>query len=218
MLQNKGIMALPPKKMREVVFQLLYSHDTGRSEEQSSVSLLMKELQMARSSIYQAMDKASCIHQSLQEIDATITETVHSYAFDRIQSVERNILRLAIFELMIDKTVPPKVAIAEAMRLARKFSTPESANFVNAILDNIYKGILGEAPELETIEKSAREIEVLEQLVRQRAIDLISSNDPAQRNTDADTGIEGIASAMSEELGAVDGVFRLTESRSKLKH
>lgn len=169
-------MALPPQKMREVVFQLLYSHDTGRSEEQGSVTLLMKELQMARSSIYQAMEKASSIHQSLEEIDAAITETVHSYAFDRIQSVERNILRLAIFELMIDKTVPPKVAISEAMRLARKFSTPESANFVNAILDNIYKGMVGETRELEAIEKSAREIEVLEEIVRQNNV-LISPTD-----------------------------------------
>lgn len=177
MIQIKGTMALPPQKMREIVFQLLYSHDTGRSEELSSVALLMKELQMARSSVYQAMGKASSILQSLEEIDATITETVHSYAFDRIQSVERNILRLAIFELMIDKTVPPKVAISEAMRLARKFSTPESANFVNAILDNIYKGMLGETRELETIDRSAREIEILEQLVRQQAIALNSSID-----------------------------------------
>ena len=167
MIQYKGTMALPPQKMREVVFQLLYSNDTGSSEEQSSISLLMKELKMARSCIYQAMDKTSLIHQSLQEIDTVIAETVQSYAFDRIQSVERNILRLAVFELTIDKTIPPKVTIAEAMRLARKFSTPESANFINAVLDNIYKGILGELPQLEMIEKSAHEIEVLEQLVRQ---------------------------------------------------
>lgn len=160
-------MALPPQKMREVVFQLLFSLDIGSSEDHSSISLMMQELQMSRSSIRQAMDKATSILLSLQEIDAKIVDTVQSYAFDRIQTVERNILRLAIFELTSDITIPPKVAIAEAMRLARKFSTPESANFVNAILDNIYKSMLGELAEPESIEKSARDIEALEQLVCQ---------------------------------------------------
>lgn len=183
-------MALPAKKMREVVFQLLYSNDTGSTEEQNSVSLLMKELQMARTGIYKAKEKVASIHQNLQEIDALITETVQSYAFDRIQSVERNILRLAIFELKFDESVPAKVSIAEAMRLARKFSTPESANFINAVLDNIYKGMRGESPELETIENSAREMEFLDRLVREGTG--FSSVDEAIAD-------EGIASAIPSE-------------------
>lgn len=158
-------MALPPQKMREAVFQLLFSYDTGFSEEQNSIALVMKELQIARSNAYQALEKAALINQKLPEIDICIGEAVHSYAFERIQSVERNILRLAIFELKMDQTIPPKVVISEAMRLARKFSTPESANFINAILDNIYKRMLGEKVESHTLDKSVRDIEFLEQIV-----------------------------------------------------
>ncbi len=160
-------MAIPQAKLREIVFQLLYSHDTGRTEEQSSIALLMKELQVARSGVHQAMIKANAIQQNLPEIDAAITKAVHSYTFDRIQLVERNILRLGVFELIIEKTTPPKVSISEAMRLGRKFASPESANFINAILDNIYKQIIGENPAFDSIEQSVKEMEVKEKIIPQ---------------------------------------------------
>jgi N utilization substance protein B len=53
--------------------------------------------------------------------------------------VERNLLRLGAYEIYFSKSVPPKVAISEAVRLARKFASSESANFINAILDALYK-------------------------------------------------------------------------------
>ena len=61
------------------------------------------------------------------------------YDIDRIHSVERNVLRLGIYELFFDPEIPPKVAIAEAIRMSKKFGTPESVSYVNAIMDNIYK-------------------------------------------------------------------------------
>lgn len=160
-------MALPQSKLREIIFQLLYSHDTGRNEELGSIALLMRELQVSRSNVLQALAKASLVREQLSTIDAAIAKTAHGYAFERIQLVEKNILRLAIYELLFDKSIPPKVAISEAMRLARKFSTPESANFVNAILDSIYKESEGQTPEYKAIEESVREIEVQEQLIKQ---------------------------------------------------
>lgn len=157
-------MAIPQAKLREIVFQLLYSHDTGRTEEQCSISLLMKELQVARSAVFQALIKASDIQQHLTEIDAMIANTAQSYTFERIQLVERSILRLAIYELTIEKTTPPKVSIAEAMRLGRKFATPEAANFINAILDAIYKKMVGEVPTQDAIEDSIKEMEAIENI------------------------------------------------------
>lgn len=70
-----------------------------------------------------------------------ITEHSTSYEFERIPRIERNVLRLGVYEIMYDSDIPPKVAIAEAIRLTRKFATPESATFVNAILDSILKSI-----------------------------------------------------------------------------
>lgn len=158
-------MALPQAKLREIIFQLLYSRDVGRSEESNSIALLMKELHVTRSGVYLALSKASELQNHQDEIDATITKAVQGYTFARIQSVERCILRLATYELTIEKTNPPKVIITEAMRLARKFSTPESSNFINAVLDAIYKSTLGTPLTFEAIATSVQEMEAQELLV-----------------------------------------------------
>jgi len=55
--------------------------------------------------------------------------------------VDRNILRIAVFELLFEKTLPPPIIIDEAIEIARKFSGDEAAVFVNGILDGIYKSL-----------------------------------------------------------------------------
>ncbi len=68
-----------------------------------------------------------------------IAQTAFGYEFDRIPHVERAVLRLGIYELYFSNEVPPKVAISEAVRLAKKFATIESSRFINGILDALYK-------------------------------------------------------------------------------
>jgi N utilization substance protein B len=158
-------MALPQAKLREIIFQLLYSRDVDRSAESCSIALLMKELHVTRSGVYLALSKAAELQSHQDEIDATITKAVQGYTFARIQSVERCILRLATYELTVEKTTPPKVVITEAMRLGRKFATPESANFINAVLDAIYKTTLGSPLTFEAIETTVQEMEAQELLI-----------------------------------------------------
>ncbi len=132
-------MALPPQKFREIVFQLLYSHDMSKTNDDDMLRLMMAELAVTKQIVTAAQTRMRAVIAHQSEIDDLIAAASLSYAFERIPSVERNILRLGVFEMVFDKEVPPKAALAEAIRLARKFSTPESASFVNAILDNIYK-------------------------------------------------------------------------------
>ncbi len=152
-------MAIPQTKFREIVFQLLYSYDTGHSEEEDLTELLMKELAVTKNSLRLANLKVDQIYNLKDEIDKTIANVSQSYAFDRIQSVEKNILRLGTYELIYDDSIPAKVAIAEAMRLARKFGSPESASFVNAILDNLYKTSIGEPVHSAIIKQRLEELE-----------------------------------------------------------
>lgn len=151
-------MALPQEKLREIVFQMLYSFDVGKTEEANLVELMMKELAVTKKSVLEAQEKVQTIAAILQELDDMITAASKSYNFNRIQVVERNILRLGVYELFFDKSIPAKVAISEAVRLARKFGTPESAGFVNAILDALYKVSKGETVDPEAIAKSVREL------------------------------------------------------------
>jgi len=73
----------------------------------------------------------------LQEIDAVIQRHTENWRLGRLAVVDRNILRLAVFEFLSDSGTPDTVIINEALEIARKFSTQESALFVNGVLDSI---------------------------------------------------------------------------------
>jgi transcription antitermination protein NusB len=135
-------MAVPQQKIREIVFQLLYGHDWPATQNEELHSLLSKELKVSKKVVLEAQQRVNVILKHVEELDQIIAKTSEAYAFERIPSTERNILRLGTFELLFDSNVPSKVAIAESIRLARKFSTPESATFVNAIMDSLYKNSL----------------------------------------------------------------------------
>jgi N utilization substance protein B len=71
------------------------------------------------------------------EIDARIQKQVKNWALNRIAAVDRNVLRLAIYEMLHRDDIPPVVSINEAVDIAKKFSTAESGKFVNGVLDKI---------------------------------------------------------------------------------
>jgi transcription antitermination protein NusB len=123
------------QKNREILFYLLYSADFGGDEE--ATALIMQQLTVTRSEVRHAHEQMRAVREKQSQIDQLIKERSKEYDFERIGRVERTLLRLCSFELLFS-TVPPKVAIAEAIRLARKFAAPESAAFVNAVLDTIY--------------------------------------------------------------------------------
>ena len=123
-----------------MVFQMLYSYDFSDSDESDVIDMLMHELKVTKKSASDATRKVKAILERKNEIDEMIRPASTEYQLERISRVEKNILRLGIFEMYFDDAIPEKVAITEAIRLCRKFGTPESADFVNAILDCIYKG------------------------------------------------------------------------------
>ena len=78
-------------------------------------------------------------HQT--EIDELISQSLQNWTFDRIPRVDRNILRIAVYELLYQKDVPTNVVISEAVSLAETLSTAESSAFVNGTLATISKKI-----------------------------------------------------------------------------
>jgi N utilization substance protein B len=163
-------MSLPAQKFREVVFQMLYSYDIGRATDEDMLDLLSGELEVTKRSVKEAQVRVHDIVSNLSKIDELISNTSQSYEFERIQTVEKNILRLGIFEMLFDDSIPEKVAIAEAMRLARKFSTKEAATFVNAILDASLKASQGKQIERKELQASAEELNLIEEVSKEAAL------------------------------------------------
>ncbi|MBI3508637.1 MAG: transcription antitermination factor NusB [Chlamydiia bacterium] len=131
-------MALPAQKFREIVFQLLFCSDMSESEEREMIPFMMGELKVTKRVMLDAYARKGAIWGKKDEVDALIRQYAKEYAFERISRVEKNILRLSLYEMLLDESIPEKVAIAEGIRLTRKFGTAESAHFVNAILDAVY--------------------------------------------------------------------------------
>ena len=75
--------------------------------------------------------------QHRDAIDAQIKQLVKNWELHRIAAVDRNILRLAIFEMLHRDDIPPVVSINEAVDIAKKFSTQDSGKFVNGVLDKV---------------------------------------------------------------------------------
>lgn len=164
-------MAVPIQKFREIVFQILYSQDIARATDEHMIELLCNELAVTKKTVKEAINRVHQLRSHQEEIDKLIAKTSISYEFERIQSVERNILRLGVFEILHDDNIPTKVAIAEAMRLARKFSTKESSSFINAILDAIQKSQLGEKIDSTTLKVTAEELIQSEKTAHQASLE-----------------------------------------------
>ncbi len=83
------------------------------------------------------------VEKNQKDIDALITESAPDWPLEQITNIDRNVLRLGIYELKFANAqdVPPKVAINEAIELAKTFGGPSSGKFVNGVLGTIYKNM-----------------------------------------------------------------------------
>ena len=80
------------------------------------------------------------------DLDAIISRQADHWRLARMPIVDRNILRLALFELLHEPSTPRPVVIDEALEIAKRFSTPRSSQFINGILDGVLKSRKAEAP------------------------------------------------------------------------
>ena len=88
-----------------------------------------------------SLDLVKGIKENQIQIDELITNSLQNWTFDRIPRVDRNILRIAVYEILYQKDVPTNVVISEAVSLAESLSTAESSAFVNGTLGTISKKI-----------------------------------------------------------------------------
>jgi N utilization substance protein B len=132
-------MLLPKAKFREAVLQILYSWEVTSSQGEDLLILLMEQLKTTKKNMKEAEVRAGQVWEKKDLLDTKIQAASDAYALERISKVDLAILRLGIFELFFDEEIPEKVALAEGIRLSRKFSSPEAADFVQAILNEVLK-------------------------------------------------------------------------------
>ena len=131
-------MTLTPQKFREAVLLFLFSTDFSQGYS-DTVPLVMEELKTTKKNTDEAKLKAEFILTHFHDLDLLISKYYSAYDFHRIPYAEKNILRLAFFELVVEKILHYKVIISEAIRLTRKFASREAGAFINALLDQYVK-------------------------------------------------------------------------------
>lgn len=131
--------------MRSVAMQTLYQIDVADLWTSENLWGIIQEslyrLSEGVEDISYIKEVISGVLQNKDNIDQAITKYATGWIVDTIAPVERNILRLAIYEIehYNDKDIPPKVAINEAIELAKAFSGPAAGKFVNGVLGGLYK-------------------------------------------------------------------------------
>jgi N utilization substance protein B len=135
------------REAREAAVQFLFQRDLHLSGEQTGVEEFWA-LRPAPPNVRQfATELITGVLGNQQAIDEQIKKFLKNYEMNRVAAVDRNVLRVAVFEMLFCHDIPPVISINEAIEVAKKFGSQDSGRFVNGVLD----GIRGEIP------RSARE-------------------------------------------------------------
>ena len=132
-------------KARECALQMLYQWDITREPMDRVTGLFWQVRTSTDETRAMAERLARGAQADLARLDEEITRASHHWRFDRIASIDKNILRLAVHELMAEPETPSSVVIDEAVELAKRFGAADSPPFVNGVLDAIKTRVRGEA-------------------------------------------------------------------------
>jgi N utilization substance protein B len=122
---------------RERALQCLYQLDVGRHQGPETATLIWEHFHPDEKPSAYCHRLIQGVWSHREELDAYISRFSQHWRLERLAAVDRAILRLALFELLHCPEIPPKVAINEAVELAKRFGTEQSGAFINGILDSV---------------------------------------------------------------------------------
>jgi transcription antitermination protein NusB len=135
------------RKSRELALQMLFQADMGKQSAEQVRSSFWRERGDVETETRDFADGLFAVaSERAAEIDSMIERHAEHWRMDRMAAVDRNILRLGVAELLAYPETPRAVVINEALEIARRFSAPESVQFINGVLDSV-------ARELEALPK-----------------------------------------------------------------
>ena len=129
----------PRRRARAVALQTLYEFDTAHHDVESVLERHAEEEALDPRVVEFAGELVRGVLAHLDQIDAAIQSAAHhEWPLDQMAHIDKNILRLAIYEMMFDTAVPAKAAINEAVELAKTYGSDTSRRFVNGVLGTLF--------------------------------------------------------------------------------
>jgi transcription antitermination protein NusB len=127
------------RKARELALQMLYQHDLSGNTPDTIISTF-EDLQKSKPNTREFATRIfKGTVDNLQKIDEMIVQQADNWRLSRMAVVDRNIIRMSIYEFLHEEDTPKLVIIDEAIEIAKKFGTQKSSQFINGILDGILK-------------------------------------------------------------------------------
>jgi len=130
-------------KARECALQMLYQWDLTRAPMDEVASAFWRVRSGTDDTKAMAERLARGAQGHVSRLDGLIAEAATNWRFDRIAAVDRNLLRLAAYELDVERDTPPSVVIDEAVEIAKRFGEADSPSFVNGVLDAVRRMVRG---------------------------------------------------------------------------
>ena len=125
------------RKARAIALQVLYEVDSVGHDIERALSHLIADGRLSEEDAAFARDVVDGVTRNKEKIDQHIESFAPAWPVEQISIVDRNILRLAIFEILLNNNVPVKVAINEAVELAKMYGSDNSSKFINGVLGSI---------------------------------------------------------------------------------
>jgi N utilization substance protein B len=130
-------------RARDVAFQVLYQDDLNPQNNPAIGDRLLKRRLQFPLLVEFARELVAGVRRNRAELDELIARAAEHWSLERMAVTDRNILRLGAYEIL-HSDVPVRTAINEAVNLAKRYGTPQSAQFVNGILDRLMHERVGE--------------------------------------------------------------------------
>jgi len=130
------------RKLRELALQVLFQLDMTKQDAAQAFTQIEEHFTKRDEDHEFAERIVLGIVKHSKEIDHLIEQFSENWRIDRMSIIDRNILRMAIFELLYCEDIPPKVTINEAIDLGKRFGSEESGSFVNGLLDRIQSEVI----------------------------------------------------------------------------
>lgn len=137
------------RKSRELLLQMLFQADMGKQSRDQVRKTFWTERTDVEEEVRGFADDLFGIameEASSGRIDKLIEENAAHWRLERMAAVDRNVLRAAVAEMIGHPQTPKPIIINEALEIARKYSNPESINFINGVLDSVGKALSGRSP------------------------------------------------------------------------
>jgi len=142
------------RKARIIALQALYELDCSSHQPDEALARLLDEKPLPDDAVEFARSLMNGVLKNRKDIDDIIRRFAPAFPVEQIASIDRNILRLAIFEILFDNRVPVKAAINEAVELAKSFGSDTSQRFVNGVLGSVASNYVDQARQQQSAEKS----------------------------------------------------------------